>query len=203
MFLLDKYNLKGTFYIPKDYKKRTLRDSQLKELAFSQEVGAHSLTHPRAWKTGGLSDDQINDEIFGSKKYLEEILGREIKMFCYPYGKFTGGIKSLVGQAGFLGARTTKNMQINFPKDFLEFGTTLRVFPLSFGQTLRFFRWNRLAKNLFNKFLKDGGVYHIWGHSWEVEKYGMWRELEEIFQYIANRDECLYLTNGEVTGNNI
>lgn len=193
--LLDKYNLKGTFYIPQSCPYRNIQDSEIKELGGSQEIGAHSLTHPNL--KGGLSWAQQEKEISGSKQYLEQILGKKIKMFCYPGGKFTEETENLVKKAGFLGARTTKGFQIMLPDDLFRFGTTFRVFPLSFWQTLRFFKWSRLAKNLFNYALKNGEVYHLWGHSWEIEKYGMWEELEKISKYIANRKDVLYLTNSQ------
>jgi len=30
-----------------------------------------------------------------------------------------------------------------------------------------------------------GGVFHIWGHSWEIEKYKMWDELELFFKFFG------------------
>ena len=60
-----------------------------------------------------------------------------------------------------------------------------------------FFSWANLAKNLFDYTLKNGKIYHLFGHSWEIEKYGMWQELEEVFKYIAGRPNISYLNNSQ------
>ena len=61
-----------------------------------------------------------------------------------------------------------------------------------------YFSWVALAKATFDHVRQSGGIWHLWGHSWEIEKYGMWNDLEEVLSYIANREDILYLTNGEV-----
>lgn len=203
--LLNKYNLKGTFYIPKDYVRKDLQDDEIKEIAVFQEIGAHSSSHSRSWRTRDISQKEEREEILGSKQYLEKILGTEVKMFCYPYGKFARQTKTTLKDAGFLGARTTKGFQILLPDDLFRFGTTLRVFPRKYFQQilklrlspLVFLSWSRLAKGLFDYALKNGEIYHLWGHSWEIEKYKMWKELEEVFEYIAHRKDILYLTNSQ------
>jgi len=193
--LLAKYKIKGTFYPSPEHKRFSLTAEDLKRLAQFHELGAHTMSHPHLTIMGTLG---AKKEIIDSKKYLEGLLGEEVKTFCYPYGEFNETVKGLVKEAGFLGARTVEDSIINFPKDFFEFGTTLHVYPLSFWQKLRFSKWSGLAKNLFERALKQGDVYHFWGHSWEIEKYGLWPELEEVLKYISSREDCLYLTNGEM-----
>jgi peptidoglycan-N-acetylglucosamine deacetylase len=51
---------------------------------------------------------------------------------------------------------------------------------------------------LLEYFLKNGGVLHIWGHSWEIEKFHLWGVLEEALRCIANLPEVLYLTNSHI-----
>ena len=52
--LLNKYNIKGTFYVPKEFDgkgskfseyNRQLSDKEIIEIASGQEIGSHSLTH--------------------------------------------------------------------------------------------------------------------------------------------------------------
>ncbi len=222
--LLEKYNLKGTFYVAPGDKRFSLSEREIKQLAKFQEIGAHSFSHPRLTE---LNHIEAEKEIVDSKEYLERVLGKEVKMFCYPFGKFNEEIKDLVKNAGFLGARTVGNFKIHFPNDFFEFGATVHVYPFPFRKKdahhyffLRplfdpiqqcfwpilklklplkvFLSCSGLAKGLFDYVLKNGSVYHLWGHSWEIEKYGMWKELEEILEYIAHRKDVLYLTNSEV-----
>lgn len=222
--LLKKYGIKGTFYVAPGDKRFSLSEKEIKQLDEFQEIGAHSFSHPRLTE---LSHTEAEKEIVRSKEHLEGVLGKEIKMFCYPFGKFNEEIKGLVKDAGFLGARTVGNFKTHFPNDPFEFGATVHVYPFPFRkkdanhyfflrplfdpiqqcfwQILKlrlpfksFLSCPGLSKGLFDYVLKNGSVYHLWAHSWEIEKYGMWEELEEIFKYIAHRKDILYLTNGEV-----
>jgi peptidoglycan/xylan/chitin deacetylase (PgdA/CDA1 family) len=47
------------------------------------EVGAHTVTHP---VLAGLSQDSQREEMQWSKQALEEIVGRPVTSFSYPYG---------------------------------------------------------------------------------------------------------------------
>lgn len=65
------------------------------------EVGAHSETHPVLSKLS-VADQRV--EIEGSKARLEEILGRPVTSFAYPYGgrsQFTAETVAIVREAGF------------------------------------------------------------------------------------------------------
>jgi peptidoglycan/xylan/chitin deacetylase (PgdA/CDA1 family) len=107
--ILDKYNLKGTFYIITTMPDYMLREGEgrmstedIKKLASSgHEIGAHSQTHPHLQFS---LPNKIKTEVQGSKKDLEN-LGLSIKTFCYPYGRRNWLVDKIVGKSGFLGAR--------------------------------------------------------------------------------------------------
>ena len=50
---------------------------------------------------------------------------------------------------------------------------------------------------LFDKTLEEGGVYHLWGHSWEIDKNEDWNRLERVFKYISGVDikKIIYVKN--------
>jgi hypothetical protein len=58
--------------------------------------------------------------------------------------------------------------------------------------------WHELARLLFEHVRDRGGVWHLWGHSWEIEERGMWGELRRLLDAVAGRDGVDYVTNGEV-----
>ena len=62
------------------------------------EVGAHTVMHP-ALPT--LPPASQRDEIVRSKARLEEILGRRVSSFAYPYGSISAETVSIVREAGF------------------------------------------------------------------------------------------------------
>jgi peptidoglycan/xylan/chitin deacetylase (PgdA/CDA1 family) len=211
--------LRGTFYVPRDYWGSRLDEKAIRDLGARHEVGAHTLTHR---ELTALSADEARDEITGSKKWLEDICGKEVPMFCYPRGRFNDATKNLVASAGFRGARTTAMFQTEKPKDPFAMPTTVQVypFPLRFGAGIseilsplsqrspgyrslgvpfyKYNSWEEVTNAAFDKVLKHGEVFHIWGHSWEIEKYGLWRPLEKVLAHISRRADCRYVTNAEL-----
>ncbi len=221
--LLERYKLRGTFYVPTDQSSIRMSNEALRRLAYTQEIGAHTIHHEHLV---GLSDDRLWREVSGSKEILEQIVGCPVVMFCYPYGQYDESVREIVKRAGFRGARTTRTFVVNDRFDALEMGTTLHVFPHPYlparldWQTLRytllrnrylainiyhlrlsigaFVNWVELAKRIFDYVLNNGGVWHLWGHSWEIDHFRMWNQLEQVLEYISGRREVLYLTNGEL-----
>jgi len=61
-------------------------------------------------------------EILGSKRALEERLGRPVRHFAYPNGEYHGAIKSLLAQAGFDMAVTTARRINRVGDDLLSLG---------------------------------------------------------------------------------
>jgi peptidoglycan/xylan/chitin deacetylase (PgdA/CDA1 family) len=81
-------------------------DAQVRDwLAAGHEIGSHTLTHPRLSR---LTLRDAKEEITASKKRLEDLLGRPIAHFCYPYGDWNEPVRDLVVEAGYLTACTTR-----------------------------------------------------------------------------------------------
>jgi peptidoglycan/xylan/chitin deacetylase (PgdA/CDA1 family) len=207
--LLQKFGLKGTFYVPIHYSRRSLRDDEVKFLSKSFEIGAHTLTHP---KLTDLSYERAKAEIEGSKAALERILGRRVLGFCYPFGDHNESIIQLVKDAGYAYARTTVVLCTQIENPY-RMGTTIYAFPHHFLKDLRsrlqimgvaafkgMYDFATRAKLLFDYTYKNGGVWHLWGHSLTIEQYNLWEKLEETFKHISERDDVHYLTNYEALG---
>ncbi len=81
-------------------KKRPLMSDQQIIDARSDgfEIGAHTMTHIVLPK---LNQKEMKDEIEGSKKSLESLLGEKILSFSYPYGRLDSKVRSLVVQSGY------------------------------------------------------------------------------------------------------
>ena len=220
--LLDKYGIKGTFYISKNYRPNRLSENQIVDLSQKHEIGAHTLTHPDLRK---LSENAELEETKGSKIWLESILNKEVSMFCYPAGFVGLNSENITRECLFIGARTTKLGKIGIADPFLM-PTTLQVYPFPFRKKdqshyywrkllqpiferkndlrtlgisyFSFYSWNALARATFDAAMSKEGVFHLWGHSWEIDRYDMWNELEKFFEYIGNRSDCKYMTNGDI-----
>jgi peptidoglycan/xylan/chitin deacetylase (PgdA/CDA1 family) len=82
---------------------RTLSTDELPYLATGEliDIGAHTITHPAL---SLLSPVKQQAEIQGSKTWLEEILGRPVSSFAYPYGlpsDYSAETIAAVKQSGF------------------------------------------------------------------------------------------------------
>ena len=89
-----------------DIAEPLMDESQVREwLAAGQEIGAHTRTHP--WLTK-IPKAAAREEIFASKKSLEDRFGIRVDHFCYPYGDWNEEVRDQVIAAGYLTACTTQ-----------------------------------------------------------------------------------------------
>ncbi len=159
-----------------------------------------------------IDDDLAKSEIINSKKWLEDVIGEFVKSFCYPAGKYKTMHKKLVYESGFKLARTVKRFVFKKSKDSYALDTSvhtydhwLDIWKLAFFvrfNPVRFFslyrRWDKQAMAMFDMVKKNGGVFHLWGHSWEIEQHGDWERLENVIKYISGYKKVQYLTNSEL-----
>lgn len=204
--LLEKYGIKGAFYIPK-FIDNPLPKKDIAAIDRKFEIGAHALGQVYLTK---VSLSEAKREIEGSKTYLEDLLGHSISMFCYPAGAYNETIKKMVKDSGFIAARTCDPGGFNLPQDPYQWHITLLssndspLMELKIWWRFRLWKvralldWESRAKLLFDLALEKGGVYHIYGHSANLEESNEWDKLERVLKYISNRKEVRYMTNGEV-----
>jgi peptidoglycan/xylan/chitin deacetylase (PgdA/CDA1 family) len=69
------------------------------------DIGSHTRHHFRLG--GDLPAQLLQDEIAGSRTQLEQMLGRPVKLFCYPNGDVSRPAAELVGR-NYLAAVTTR-----------------------------------------------------------------------------------------------
>jgi len=88
--------------------------AQVREwLAAGHEIGSHTLTHPYLTR---ISRTKAAEEIQASRKKLQDLFGRSIDHFCYPYGDWNEATRDLAREAGYKTACTT-NAGVNTPAD--------------------------------------------------------------------------------------
>jgi peptidoglycan/xylan/chitin deacetylase (PgdA/CDA1 family) len=114
--------------------KEQLRDW----LDAGHDIGSHTLSHPYLTR---LPLAQAQAELVTSRKRLEDLFGRRIEHFCYPYGDWNEAVRDLVVAAGYKTACTTDS-GINRVGDSLF---TLKRFTARYrSRSLRAF-WSRLV----------------------------------------------------------
>ena len=215
--LLLKYSIPGTFYIPvKNGNNKLLTNENIQDLSKNFEIGGHTLNHT---PLTALSEDVAKDEIMIGKEKLEEICG-EIVSFAYPQGKYNDAVTQIVKKAGFRGARTAEFLRTTIDDPFvyhptvhaynrilLSKGKQLifsadRSFSSSLMFSGTFFKtWDIIAKKSLDYVLSNGGIWHLWGQSWEIDENNHWELLDDVLEYVKKKGkECKadFLTNGEL-----
>jgi len=213
--VLTEFGIRGTFYVtPNNRELPVIRNSDLRVLSDNFEIGAHTLTHPNLRL---LDERELKKEIYGSKIRLEDIVGRPVNMFCYPGGRYSAKVRRHVIESGFIGARTTRMIHVDVSRDYWLLPTTAycNCYPtwIWFRHCLKTANWggllylshiglaaswNEVACGLFDIILKRGGVWHLWGHSWEIEKLNLWDDLRMVLKTVSQRKGVMYLSNGEL-----
>jgi peptidoglycan/xylan/chitin deacetylase (PgdA/CDA1 family) len=87
-------------------RDRAMTHSELRQLADTGgvSIGAHTCTHP---SLPLLKPDNLEREISGSRQQCEEITGRRVVGFAYPFGDFDDSTAKAVRSAGMDYAVTT------------------------------------------------------------------------------------------------
>jgi len=215
--LLGERGLPGTFYVPltSQVTSTRLAVSELTFLADNGfEIGAHTFSHRTLTQ---LRLEEIRREVTTCKSALEQIIGKPVSVFCYPNGRYTQDTITELKRAGYDGARTTRMLSCaqNFPP--FKMPVSLQAYPHARSTYLRNLLraptiprwrlylthgsrcsgWVELAKRLFDQVLHYGGVWHLYGHSWEIETLQLWPGLREVLDYVTERDEVTYVSNGD------
>ena len=216
--LLAKYGLTGTFYVPRSSQRPVMNRSQIHELSKTFEIGAHTLEHVAI---DSLSDAEARAQLAGSREWIEQLTGTRCRVFCFPGGKFHSRQLPLVQQAGYEAVRTVELLSTANPRrvdGLCVIPTTVQAFPhtasayarnalkrfsgsavFRLGSVLLSRGWDRLAMVLFQQTRDRGGVFHLWGHSWEIEEQGQWENLEKFLMTIGQWRETMQgVTNSEL-----
>lgn len=218
--LLSRNNLAATFYIPRAISTGVMSDQQIRNLATRFEIGAHTLNHVFLADT---DDATAKAEIAGSKTWVQDVTGKDCPMFCPPAGRYTAHHLPMFSDVGFKAIRTVEFLSLDLPRkgdNLLQMPTTLQAFrqPLKayvknalkrknprnlwlLAAHGRSSDWRVLAERLLNRAIANGGVFHLWGHSWEIEACGLWGELEQVLRLLGDAvaaKRATPMTNGEL-----
>jgi hypothetical protein len=192
--------------------------AQIRELASGFEIGAHTLEHVVLTRT---NLDRVREEITGSRNWLADIVSEPCIMFCPPEGKYSRRHALTVKDAGYLGLRSVELLSLAWPRregGIMAMPTSVQAFPhdsrtlarnalkrAAFRNLWRALQliegrnWPWLAATLLERAARCGGVFHLWGHSWELRQAGEWNRLEEVLRIMGSfASQARVLSNGEI-----
>ena len=203
--LLAKYGQRGTFYVPFRSQRPVLEVSAIKRIGASFDLGGHTMDHI---DLTSLADSSARHQLTECKQRLEDLTGRSCLMFCPPCGRLKRSQQRLVRQAGYTGIRTVELMSTSYgsmrnglailPTTIQAFQHTSPAYLRNVARRLAFrslpnlarayrygISWSATAARLLELALSQGGVFHLWGHSWEIDEANAWNELESILRLMA------------------
>lgn len=110
MSILQKYGFVGTFFVLTGPADRAgaggyLTWEQIGQMsAAGMDIELHGREH---YDLRNRRSDFLEDQIVGGKQLLEAHLGRPVRWFAYPSGRYDAAVMRAVASAGFWGAVTT------------------------------------------------------------------------------------------------
>ena len=216
--LLERYGLDGTFYIPRQASTRVMDESAIRSLSQRFEIGGHTMNHVFL---DTAPHDVARREISECKTWIEQLTGKPCPMFCPPGGKFFANHLQMIESAGFQASRSVELLSVSRPRrqgKLLLLPTTLQAHPHRAPAYLRNIlkrrslgnlwlyvlqgregNWDQMAESIAKRVLSHGGVFHLWGHSWELEQNAQWQRLESVFKFLSGvRQQLPCVSNGEL-----
>jgi peptidoglycan/xylan/chitin deacetylase (PgdA/CDA1 family) len=105
--ILQAHHFVATFYIitHRFHEQGFLNTTEVRRLdAAGMDIGAHTRNHvPLAT----VSAAEMTQQIAGSRRDLERVVGHPVQWFAYPFGSFNDAVVAAVRRAGFVLAVTT------------------------------------------------------------------------------------------------
>lgn len=106
--ILQAHHFVATFYIitHRYHEPGFLNITEVRRLdAAGMDIGAHTRNHvPLA----NVSATEMTEQIAGSRRDLEHVVGHPVQWFAYPFGSFNDAVVAEVRHAGFVLAVTTE-----------------------------------------------------------------------------------------------
>ena len=130
-----------------------------------------------SWDDGCVHDMRLAE-------LWEDLLVRPVTSFCYPRGYTNALIKMLVKNAGYENARTTVVGHLKPGDDAFAQPTTLHVGidRIEYKQIC----WEMFADKMIEQ-ADENSTFHLFGHSWEIDTFGDWENLETLFKKLTGK----------------
>ena len=203
--LLNKYSIEAVFYIPINNTAGSpvLNRDEIRDLGQNFTIGAHTYNHIKLTQ---VSAEEVYKEIYDGKVALEDIIQKKIDKFSYPCGYYNKSVVNIAKSIGFSETRSARLINFNCSRkeDFVKhpnihfFAHRMIIDMLHCLKQKDYMSLYKRLLSLKRKHIDlfrfpdlfENEIVHIWGHSWEIEKYNLWGKLEEVFKYYDSVDFC-------------
>lgn len=201
--IMKKNGLKGTFNVngglfSSEYKgvekgRMTKQEALDLYLPNDMEVAIHGYKH---LSLGFVEPALATYDVIEDRKELEKTFGQIIKGMAYANGNTNDDVVDILKKSGVSYSRTTITTEkFDIPNDWLRLPTTChhdnpRLMELAkqFVEMKEYYYFWGTKLQLF----------YLWGHSYEFDNNDNWNVIEEFAEYVGNKDDIWYATNGEI-----
>jgi peptidoglycan/xylan/chitin deacetylase (PgdA/CDA1 family) len=97
------------------HRERLLTVEELQDIPRLITIGSHTSTHPVLTR---ISEAESRQQLIDSRIQLQDILGREVKLFSFPHGAFNDDLIESARAAGYERVFTIQP-KLGFPEDFV------------------------------------------------------------------------------------
>lgn len=127
--ILNRYGLKGTFNLNSGClnsdDRLFIRKEEVAGLYAGHEVASHSVHHSNLTELFSLDPDRCIREITDDKKMLEDLCGKTVCGFAYPFDEVTEDLVNCVADSGFSYARCGVSHEMCVPENYFRWGATV------------------------------------------------------------------------------
>ena len=201
--ILQKHGLKATFNINSGFfsekyegieKGRMTRQEALALYPPSgMEVAVHGYQH---FSLAHVDTNLAINDIFTDRKELENLFGCVINGMAYANGSYNEEVITVLKKMGIEWARTADESEsLDLPSDWLKWQGTCHHDNPRLMEIAKQFVEQRDAEYFW---LNQLQLFYLWGHSYEFAHKNNWNVIEEFAEYIGNREDIWYATNGEI-----
>lgn len=154
----------------------------------THEIAGHGLYHSSLESVG---TPLAMYEIIEDKRRLERLAGQPVKMFAYPYGRYSRKVVELLALAGYRGARTVcSTHSFSLPEDFLTWNPTCH-------------HGDEKLMELARQFVAEGDnaprLFYVWGHAYELDEDDNWQVMERLGEFLSQHAQGIWFAaNGEI-----
>lgn len=138
-------------------------------------IANHTASHPFLTR---IPVEQACREIRDGRDALEQIFGRPVTGFAYPFGDHNAAVEDLVRECGHVYARTTQSTHHVLPCE-----NPMQVAPSCHFQAPDFWERYAMAK-------AGSGLFYFWGHSYELMSPADWQSFDAMISRISSDPEA-------------
>ncbi|MBB3209913.1 peptidoglycan/xylan/chitin deacetylase (PgdA/CDA1 family) [Rhodopirellula rubra] len=211
--MLESNGIDATFYIPRQSQLATLGESEVAALSDRFEIGGHTLDHlalttlsdDETARQVKQCKDWVQDVTGRPCEMFCPPLGKfaDADVRCIADAGFRGfrsvellrtcppKSTSVVADNGDTtelwelptSIQTNPHGRVRYLRNTLKRRRVRSTITALMGSKLS--DWTSMTERLLKRTIRHGGVFHLWGHSWEIEQNNQWQSLERVLSMLG------------------